>query len=91
MSLMHQLAKGLLIYQREGERFDAKETELIRLIDTLVDADGGIHKHKLMLRRDRHRAKQTLIECLSASQSERIAQRQLLVWLAQERLEQNDE
>ena len=91
MSLVHQLAKGLLVYQRAIEVRDEQEAELVRLIQAWDVSGGWVNKIKLLGSRELKPVQQHFQAYVEAVKAERAASGQLLMWLVQERMEQNDE
>ena len=91
MSLVHQLAKGLLVYQRAVEVRDEQETELSRLIGTLDASGGWVNKVKLLGSRELKSVQQGIQAYVEVVKAERAASSQLLMWLVQERLEKGNE
>ena len=91
MSLIHQYAKGLLVYQRAIEVRDEQETELVRLIQALDVSGGWVNKMKLLGSRESSTLQQGIQAYIETVKAERAASGELLTLLVQERLEQNDE
>ena len=91
MSLIHQLAKGLLFYQRAMAVRDEQEAELFRLMGALDVSEGWVNKVKLLGSSELKSVQQGLQSYLKAVKAERAASGQLLTLLVQERMEQSDE
>ena len=91
MSLVHQLAKGLLVYRRAVEVRDEQETELSRLIGTLDVSGSWVNKMKLLGSRELKSVQQGIQAYVKVVKAERAASSQLLMWLVQERLEKGNE
>ena len=91
MSLVHQLAKGLLVYQRAIEVRDEQEAELTRLIKALDLSSGWVNKIKLLGGSELKPVQQGIQTYVEAVKAERAASGQLLMGLVQERLEKDNE
>ena len=91
MSLVHQLAKGLLVYQRAIEVRDEQEAELFRVIKALDVSGGWVNKIKLLGSRELKPVQQGIQAYVEAVKAERAASGHLLTLLVQERLEKGNE
>ena len=91
MSLIHQLAKGLLVYQRAIEVRDEQEAELSRVIKALDVSGGWVNKIKLLGSSELKPVQQHFQSYVHAVKAERAASGQLLMGLVKERLEQGNE